>query len=169
MDTFLAIASRREDRAYDGRPLPEQAVARILDAGRLAGSASNRQAWTFVVVESPDRVEALAEAVYEPTNLRGAELVVAIVLAPKGLALDAGRAAQNMLLAAWNDGIGGTPNGLRDRDAARRALDLADDDNVAIVLSFGYPRNPRDPQRHTAEEWSERRDRKPLSEIVRRV
>lgn len=169
MDTFLAIASRREDRAYDGRPLPDAPVTRILDAGRLAGSASNRQAWTFVVVESPDRIEALAETVYEPANLRGARLVVAIVLGPKGLALDAGRAAQNMLLAAWNEGVGGSPNGLSDRDAARAALGLGEEDNVAIVLSFGYPAKPRDPQRHTAEEWSRRRDRKPLSEVVRRI
>lgn len=169
MDTFLAIASRREDREYDVRPLPDDAVTRILDAGRLAGSASNRQAWTFVVVEGRDRVEALAETVYAPANVLGAQLVVAIALGPKGLMLDAGRAAQNMLLAAWNDGIGGSPNGVRDRDAARGVLGAAEDEQVAIVLSFGYPASPRDPQRHTAEEWSRRRDRKPLSEVVRRV
>lgn len=169
MDTFLAIASRREDREYDERPLPDEAVTRILDAGRLAGSASNRQAWRFVVVESPERVEAIADAVYEPANVRGAQLVVAIVLTPKGSGLDAGRAVQNMLLTAWNDGIGGTPNGLRDRDAMRDVLELGDDEHVAIVLSFGYPSKPRDPQRHTAADWSGRRDRKPLSELVRRI
>ena len=169
MDTFLAIASRREDRAYNDRALPDDAVERILDAGRLAGSASNRQAWTFVVVESRDRVEALAQTVYEPANILGATFVVAIVLAPKGLALDAGRAAQNMLLTAWNEGVGGSPNGIRDRDKARAVLAVGDEDQVAIVLSFGYPTDPRDPQRHSAEEWSARRDRKPLADLVRRI
>ena len=43
MDTWLAVASRREVREYSDRNLPEEVVQRILDAGRLAGSAKNRQ------------------------------------------------------------------------------------------------------------------------------
>lgn len=43
MDTWLAVASRREVREYADRNLPEDVVQRILDAGRLAGSAKNRQ------------------------------------------------------------------------------------------------------------------------------
>ncbi len=90
MDTFLAIASRREVRTYDGRPLPEEAVRRILDAGRLAGSSKNRQQRHFVVLQ--DR-ETVARAVWNPENIRGAALVEAIVVSGKGpLALDAGRA-----------------------------------------------------------------------------
>ena len=63
MDTFLAIASRREVRAYDGRPLPEDAVRRILEAGRLAGSSKNRQQRHFVVLRDH---EAAAQARLEP-------------------------------------------------------------------------------------------------------
>lgn len=169
MDTFLTIASRQETREFADRPLPGEAVERILDAGRLAGSSQNRQSWTFLVVESRDRVEALAQAVYAPSNVLGAKLVVAIVLTPEGLIFDAGRAAQNMLLAATNDGIGGVPNGIRDPDAARDALGLGADDKVPIVLAFGYPAQPRDPTRRTAEQWSRTRDRKPLDDVVRRI
>jgi nitroreductase len=43
VDTWLAVASRREVRRYADRPLPDDVVRRILDAGRLAGSAKNRQ------------------------------------------------------------------------------------------------------------------------------
>ncbi len=50
MDTFLAIASRREVREYEGKPIPDDLVRRILDAGRLSGSGSNRQPWRFVLV-----------------------------------------------------------------------------------------------------------------------
>ncbi|HEV2711789.1 MAG TPA: nitroreductase family protein, partial [Gaiellaceae bacterium] len=60
MDTFLAIASRREVREYDGRPIPDEVVRRILDAGRLSGSGGNRQPWRFVVV-SGDAQRALAD------------------------------------------------------------------------------------------------------------
>jgi nitroreductase len=170
MDTFLTIASRRETRDFADRPLPGEVVERILDAGRLSGSSQNKQQWTFVIVESADRREALADTVYEPDNVRGAQLVVAIVMAGKGpTSFDAGRAAQNMLLAAWNEGIGGVPNGISDEARAREVLGLGDDDKLPIVLTFGYPAEPRDVEAHSAQEWSRRRKRKPLDEVVRRI
>jgi nitroreductase len=170
MDTLLAIASRRDQRRYLPEPLDEDVVTRILDAGRLAGSASNRQPWTFVVLESRERVEALAQAVYEPGNVLGAGLVVGVAVSGKGpVSFDAGRAAQNMLLAAWNEGIASCPNGLADRDAAHAALDLSDDESPAIVLTFGIPQRVRDPESRTVEEWSARANRKPLGDVVRRL
>ncbi|MCZ7588424.1 MAG: nitroreductase family protein [Gaiella sp.] len=170
MDTFLAIASRRDERRYRADPLPEDVVTRILDAGRLSGSASNRQPWTFVLPESRARVEALAPAVYAPDNVLGAGLVVAVVLAGKGKAsFDAGRAAQNMLLAAWNEGISSCPNGIADRDAAHAALDLAEDEAPVIVLTFGIPERRRDASSRPPEEWSSRANRRPLADVVRRV
>jgi nitroreductase len=166
VDTWLAIASRRETREYAPRDVPEDVVRRILDAGRLAGSASNRQPWRFVLAESDSARERLAQAVYEPTNVHGARLIVAIV---GRSGFDAGRCGQNMLLAAWDAGLGSCPNGLRDPDAARAALGLADDDEIAIVLTFGYPARERDPSRHTPDEWSARANRKPLDDLVSRV
>ena len=168
MDTFLAIASRRDERRYLAEALPDDVVARILDAGRLAGSASNRQPWTFVVPESRERIESLANAVYAPDNVRGAGLVVAVVVAGKGpVSFDAGRAAQNMLLAAWNEGVSACPNGLADRDAAHVALGLAEDESTAIVLTFGRPQRVRDPESRSPEEWSARANRRPLRDVVR--
>ncbi|MGH3103291.1 MAG: nitroreductase family protein [Gaiellaceae bacterium] len=163
MDTYLAIASKRDERRYDTRPLPDDVVERILDAGRLAGSASNRQPWHFVVVESRERVERLAEAVYAPANLLGAALVVAIQGGSRGF--DLGRAAQNMMLAAWNDGVASCPNGIRDAEAAAGVLGEA----PANVLSFGYPARPRDAERRGAAEWSGRANRSPLEDVVTRL
>jgi nitroreductase len=170
VDTFLAIASRRDQRRYEPGPLPEEVVARILDAGRLSGSASNRQPWTFVVVESRARVEALSRGVHVPGNVLGAGLVVAIVVKGKGpISFDAGRAAQNMLLAAWNEGIASCPNGLADREAVSAALGLAEDETPAIVLTFGVPERRRDPGSRTADEWSARANRRPFDDVVRRL
>jgi nitroreductase len=166
VDTWLAIASRREVREYADRELPDEVVRRILDAGRLAGSARNRQPWRFLLVEDGERRERLAEAVYEPANVRGAKLAVAIV----GRAgLDAGRCVQNMLLAAWNEGVGSCPNGVSAPEDAQRALGLDADEEIAIVLTFGYPARERDPTRRTPEEWSARANRKPLDELVERI
>jgi nitroreductase len=169
MDAYLAIASRRDNDTTDSRALASGVSERILDAGRLAGSAGNRQRRRFVVVESADVRAGLADAVFEPGNVRGAGLVIAIVVPDGRMPLfDAGRAAQNMLLAAWNDGIDATPNGLEDGPAASAALGLAEDEAVAIVLTFGRPARPRDPDRREAAEWSSRANRKPLDELVER-
>jgi nitroreductase len=166
MDTWLAVASRREVREYADRELPDEVVRRILDAGRLAGSARNLQPWRFLVVEDPEALGQLTEAVYEPANVRGARLVVAILAKAS---FDTGRAAQNMMLVAWNDGVGSCPNGLREPERAREALGLAAEQELAIVLTFGYPARARDPLRHTPEEWSARANRKTLDELVERI
>ncbi len=170
MDTFLAIASRRDERRYLPEPLPDDVATRILDAGRLAGSASNRQPWVFVVPETRERVEALARGVYVPGNVLGAGLVVGIAITGRRQAqFDAGRAAQNMLLAAWNEGVSSCPNGISDADAARAALALGDDETLVIVLTFGVPERRRDPASRTPSEWSDRANRRPLDDVVRRV
>jgi nitroreductase len=167
VDTFLAIASKRDVRDYDGgRPVPEDVVLRILDAGRLSGSSKNSQRWTFVVVEGPERKAALADAVYESRNVRGATLVIAI-LGKRDF--DVGRASQNMFLAAWNAGVASCPNGVRDPAGGARALGFDEGEEVAIVLTFGYPARPRDPEQRPAAEWSARANRRMLEEVVQRV
>jgi nitroreductase len=164
MDAFLAVVSKREVREYDGRALPEAAQRRILEAGRLAGSSRNRQQRRFVVLR--DHV-AVAETVYNANNILGAALVVAILTSGKGpLALDAGRAAQNMMLAAHNEGIGSCPNGVADAAAAARHAGAEEGEQVATILSFGYPAKPRDPERRSADEWIERADRRPFDDVV---
>jgi nitroreductase len=97
--------------------------------------------------------------------VRGAKLVIAILA--KG-SLDTGRAVQNMLLVAWNDGVGSCPNGVADMPRAREALGLGDEDQLAIVLTFGYAARPVDPSRRTPGESSARADRKPLEKLVER-
>ena len=166
MDTFLGIASKRDTRRYTDRAIPAEVVQRILLAGRVAGSARNRQPWRFLVVESADRREQLAGAVYEPSNVSGAQLVIAI--AGSG-GLDTGRCMQNMMLAAWNDGVASCPNGIADAEGGRAALGLGEDDQLAVVLTFGYPANGRTGESRSVDEWLERADRKPLDELVTRL
>ena len=170
MDTFLAVASKREVREYAGRAIPADVAQRILDAGRISGSSRNTQPWRFVVVESPSLRERLADAVYVPGNVRGAALIVVIAMRGRGpTAFDAGRAAQNMMLTAWNEHVGSCPNGMPDPDAVARLLDLEEDERPVTVLTFGYPARSRDPQRHEAVQWIERADRKPFDEVVQRL
>jgi nitroreductase len=166
VDTFLAIASKRDTRNYADRPIPEGVERRILEAGRVSGSARNRQPWRFVVVESAERRDALAASVYAPENVRGGRLVVAVV---SPAAMDVGRCMQNMMLAAWNEGVASCPNGIADADRARAALALDADEQVATVLSFGYPAHGRTGESRSVDEWLARAGRRPLDELVERI
>jgi nitroreductase len=170
MDVFLAVASKREVRDYDSRPVPDDVERRILEAGGVAGSSRNNQARRFIVVADPALREQLADAVYASSNVRGAALVVAIVAWGRGpTAFDVGRAAQNMMLVAWEDGVGSCPNGIAKPDQAAQVLGLDDEEHVAILITFGYPARGREPERHSAADWIARADRKPFDEVVQRL
>jgi nitroreductase len=169
VDTYLAVASKRDWRSYADRPIPDDVATRILDAGRVAGSAVNRQPWRFIVFEDPKRKEQLAELVYAGENVRGAALVVAIATPGGGSLLDVGRALQSMMLVAWNEGIASCPNGMPDPAAVAELLGLEGDFQPVNVPSFGYPRREQNPESKSAEDWSREADRKPLSEVVRRI
>lgn len=158
METFLAIASKRDERRYrSDRPIAPAHVERILDAGRLSGSSRNTQKWTFAVVADQ---AALADAVYAPENVRTAGLVVAIV--GEAFPFDVGRCAQNMMLAAWDLGIVSCPNGTRDPGLAAEICG----GEVKMILSFGYPVRELHVGARSAEEWSTRANRRPLSDLV---
>jgi nitroreductase len=161
METRLTIASKRDVRDYAETPIPPDVEHGILDAGRVSGSSRNTQRWEFVVVES--KRQELSACVHAPENVATAQLVVAIVGDATGF--DVGRASQNMMLAAWDAGVGSCPNGIKDPDGAARICG----GEVKMVLSFGYPAKQRDVGAHTADEWSARAKRAPFDELVRRV
>jgi nitroreductase len=167
MDTFLVIASKRDQRRYADREVPDDVQRRILEAGRIAGSAVNKQPRRFVVVESPDLRDQVAETVYAGDNVRGAAFVVAIVVTGNP-GFDAARAAQNMMLAAWNDGVTSCPNGMPDADVTSKLLGVGEDEHVINVLTFGYPDPARSPHDRPAEEWLARAKRKSFDEVVER-
>jgi len=168
LDVYLAVASKRDWRSFADRPVPVEVITRILDAGRVTGSGSNKQPWRFVVVKNEEWKQALASTLYVPANVATAAFAVAIVTEGAGRTLDVGRAMQNMMLVAWNDGVASCPNGMPDRAQTAQVLGLEGDLEPVIVLSFAYPRLPRDPETRSAEEWSREANRKPLDEVLKR-
>jgi len=165
VDTFLAIASKRDLRSYRDEPIDDGAIERILQAGRVAGSGMNRQARRFVVLG--DSQADASRLVTRPTNVSGAALVVAIVVSEAPWSdFDAARAAQNMMLAAWNDGVASCPNAVADADGFTRLLELGDDERVAILISFGLPAHGFDPADKPADHWLAAADRVPAEEAV---
>jgi nitroreductase len=167
MDAYLAITSRRDVKTYRSGALEPDAETRILDAGRLSGSARNRQPWRFLVIRTPSLRDELAACVYVPENVQSAAFVVAIVGQGKGpVGFDCGRAAQSMLLSAWNEGIGSSPNGVASPDEARKLLALGDDETLYAVLSFGHPAREAAPESRSPAEWSSRANRRSLDEVA---
>jgi nitroreductase len=169
MDVYLAVASKRDTRAFADRPVPDDLRERILDAGRLAGSARNGQPWTFVVAQSAPARAALAPSVYRPELVLEAAFAVLIAVVRSGRLydFDAGRAAQNMMLTAWDAGVASCPNGIAREEALTGPAGLTADLRPVTILSFGFPKAPRDPELGTAQRWSERAPRRPMTEVVR--
>ena len=169
MDTRLAVASKRDWRSYADRPVPDDLRDRILDAGRLAGSAMNAQPWTFLLIEGDEAKERAAEVVYAGDNIRTSAFAVAIVTEGGGYPVDVGRALQNMFLVAWNEGVVSCPNGMADPEAATKALGLDEGWLPVNIPSFGYPKRDLAPESKSPEEWSAEANRKPLDEVVRKI
>ncbi len=167
-ETFLTIVSKRDHRRYDPRGLSGTEVRRILDAGRVAGSARNRQPWRFFVATSDAARARLAPAVYVPSMVMAAPLAVAVVADTheSGLwAFDAGRAAQNMMLTAWDGGLVSCPNGVRDADVLAVQLELESGWTPVTVLTFGHPDVERAASRRSPERWIAQAPRRPASDV----
>ena len=151
MDVRTAIASKRMVRRFEERPLDRAHLEQILDAGRHAASSKNQQRWDFVVVEDRDRLQDLASVGPFADHVGGAAAAVALVIpdptlpgASLSLVWDLGLAAENMMLAAWELGIGSCPATVYDQSIARRILGNPADRWCGYVLSFGYPADPGD-------------------------
>jgi nitroreductase len=169
VDTYLAVASKRDWRSYSDRPVTEDVQRRILDAGRLAGSSKNVQPWLFVVVESAEAKKRVAQTVYAAGNIESCAFAVALATEDGRYPVDVGRAMQNMFLTGWNEGVVSCPNGIADQEAAVSALGLEAGWLVLNIPSFGYAKRDLAPESSSAEEWSAEANRKPLDELVSRI
>jgi nitroreductase len=169
VDTYLAVASKRDWRSYADRPVPEDVQRRILDGGRVSGSSQNVQPWRFVVVESGEAKQRVGELVYAAANVESSAFAVAVATEGGRYPLDVGRALQNMFLVAWNEGVVSCPNGIKDLEATAGLLGLDEGWLPLNIPSFGYPRRSLEPESKSAEEWSAEANRKPLDELIRRI
>ncbi len=159
-DAYTAVIRKRDQRAFLPRPIPEDALRRILQAARMTGSSKNREPNRLVVVRDRDRLAAMAALSPFARWLARAAAAVVIVQVERH-EFDAGRCAQNMMVAAWNDGIGSCPAHVPEAGLAG-LLGIPDGLHVNRVIGFGYV----DPGRADPPAGVARR-RLPLDELVR--
>ena len=149
METWQAINSVRVVRRFTDEPVAPEHLDRILNAGRRAGSSKNQQRWAFVTIHDREQLRLLAEVGRYAGHLEGAAVAVALVRPDassehqlRSIMWDLGRAAQNMVLAAWELGIGSVPATVYDLALAARLLELPTDQRCDFLLSFGHPADP---------------------------
>jgi len=159
MDAYRATVDKRDQRAFVSAPLPEESLRRILQAARMTGSSKNVEPNRLVVVRDRARLREVAALGSFARWLADAAVVV-VIAQTQAHEFDAGRCAQNMMVAAWNDGIGSCPAHLPEADLGK-LLGIPRDLHINRVIGFGYI----DPARATAPR-SVARKRKSLEELV---
>jgi nitroreductase len=143
MDAYRAIISKRDTRDYEQRPIEEATLARILQAGRMAGSSKNAQPIRLILIENDQRKAELARCGDFAAHFTSTPLVVVVVRFGESRPFDAGRSAQNMMVAAHAEGVASCPVGIQHDDCARELLGLPPDAIVAMAITFGYPAGGR--------------------------
>jgi nitroreductase len=166
METWDTIRARRNVRSFEQRPIAEDALKRILEAGWRAPSASNRQRWDFVVSTDRRQLEELAALWQHAGHVATSAATVTLVLPPADSErarlldqYDLGQATAFMALAAADLGIGSGHASIGDKEACRRILGIPDGYEPAYFLAFGYPADR--PLRPV-----ERPVRRPFGEVV---
>jgi nitroreductase len=159
METFEAARTLLAVRAYQDTPLPQEVVRRILEAGRLTGSGSNKQRWNFIVVQDRDTIQKLGQLARSGPYLTQAPLAVAVAIEDSQFGIsDGSRAIQSMMLTAWSEGVGSNWVGwLGNPEGVKELLDIPSELQVIGIIPFGYP---------AAKLGRGNKNRRPFGEVV---
>lgn len=141
MNISEAIKTMRAVRQYTEQNVPDQVVTKILKAGQWAGSAKNVQPWKFIVIRNRDTLHRLSQCGSYASHLKEAPCAVVVVTEPSSRAdFDSGRTVQNMMLAAWGEGVGSCIASMHREADAKALLGIPDHLKLQQVISFGFPR-----------------------------
>ncbi len=169
MDVYHAIKTLRAVRQYTEQSIGDEIITRILEAGRWAGSSKNTQPWQFIVVRNGETLNRLAECGRFSSHLRQAAFAIIIVTESTPRAdFDSGRAIENMMLAAWGDGVGACIASMHNETDAKKILGVPENLKLQQAIAFGYPRPNVTPtiEGKPLPEVLAAMGRKPLTEII---
>jgi nitroreductase len=150
MNVHEAIRTRKSVRSYEDRPIEEEKLRRVLDAARLAPSASNRQEWRFVVVRDPATRRSVAESTKHSFVEQAPVILVCCAEDQKHIMrcglpcfpIDASIAIDHITLAAVEEGLGTCWIGGFDAAHVKSVLGIPDGIEVVELLPIGYPTDP---------------------------
>ncbi len=148
MDVFEAIQQRYSVRQYKDQPVEAEKLERVLEAARLAPSASNRQEWRFVVVTDAETRQKLMAAAGGQGFVGQAPVVIAACAETDehvmrcGLMcypIDVAIALEHIALQAVAEGLGTCWVGAFDAEAVKEILDIPQQIRVVQLMPLGYP------------------------------
>ena len=149
MDFTEVIRTRRSVRSFKPDPVPDEVLAQVLDAARLAPSACNKQPWHFIVVRDPAKRRGLAQAAAGQAFVGEAPVVLLCCgqryrdrycwIGTDMYLVDCAIAIDHLTLAARNEGLGTCWVGAFDHGEVRRVVKVADDYDVIMLVPLGYP------------------------------
>jgi nitroreductase len=156
---FEAVRTVLAIREFQDKPIPDDVLRRIVEAGHLTASARNLQPWHFVIVKDREALRELGALVKTGPYIAGSAAAIVVATdkeVPYALS-DASRAIQSMILVAWADGVGSNWTGFGGLEGVRKKVELPDKYDVLAVLPFGYPKR---------KVGLGKKKRKPLAEVV---
>ena len=140
METYDAIRTVLAVRHFKDTPIPDPIIRQILEAGRLTASGGNSQAWHFIVVRDRETLRRFGQIARTGRYIPQAPLAIVVAMDPGPLAVsDGSRAIQDMILAAWSQGVGSNWVGYNNLPEVNSLLGIPLEVSVLAVLPFGYP------------------------------
>jgi nitroreductase len=152
MDIYQTITTRRTIRFFDPKPIDVKLLEQIVDAGRVAPSAGNRQILEYIAIQKPENCQKMLDqlkwAAYiqpkrTPTGSQAPTAYVIVLIHDQETtwinAADAGAAMENMILTAWSHGIGSCWLASVDRENVKKIFAVPDEYQIFGVLALGYP------------------------------
>ncbi|HVM71172.1 MAG TPA: nitroreductase family protein [Anaerolineales bacterium] len=160
MEVFETIRTVLAVRAFQDKPIPAEAIRRIVESAWLTGSSRNGQPWHFIVVEDRAMLKQLGGLARTGPYIAQAPLAVVVAMEQSLYAVsDVSRAIQSMILAAWSEGMGSNWVGFQNLEQVKPLLGIPDGVEVMAVVPFGYP---------VKQIGKGRKNRKPLGQVVHR-
>jgi nitroreductase len=141
-----AIRGRRNVRRFSNRPVDPDVLVRVVDAARRAPSSMNQQRWDFVLVTDRGALRQLASLGGYADHVAESGAAVAMVTPDaddpeerESIAFDLGQAAENLMLAAWEERLGSCHATIEDQDGMRDLLGIPESHRCELVISLGHP------------------------------
>ena len=159
MSLVETVLSRRSIRQFEHKDIPKEVLEKILEAGRMAPSAGNKQSWHFIVIKDDELKRELSKGLFK-RFLRDAPITIVGCahqdrIAGRWSKISTAIALQNMVIAAWAMGIGSCWIGAFNENKVKKLLDIPEKWNIVALIPFGYPAKIPSPKR-----------KKPIEKIV---
>ncbi|GAV25690.1 nitroreductase [Carboxydothermus islandicus] len=155
MELYQAIIERRSIRNFKPSELPKDTILKLLTAAINAPSANNRQNWRFIVVTNKALKNKLVEEACEQQFIKDAAVVFAMICTVPGYEIDVALAAENLMLAAWGEGLGSCWIKSFNQEVAKKLLEVGNEEKIVCLIPVGE-----------IAELPEKPARKPLEEVV---